>query len=137
MDRREIIMKHYNDPKNRKRISDSSYIVENTSNSSCIDNLDIYIKIKDGAIADIAFDGEACAISISSASIMSDNLKGKSLVDASNYVNNMENMLNGKNYDSDILKEAAIYEYVKDTSRKTCAWLPYEAVKKILTCYKN
>lgn len=137
MDKREIIMEHYSNPRNRKRMNDGSYIVENTRNSSCIDNLDIYLKIEDDIIKDITFDGEACAISISSASIMTDNLIGKKLKDASNYVNNMENMLDGKPYDSDILKDALVYESMKDTSRKTCAWLPYEAVKKVISAYKN
>ena len=47
MDKREVIMDHYSNPRNRKRINDSSYLVENTSNSSCIDNLDIYVKFQE------------------------------------------------------------------------------------------
>lgn len=135
MEKREIIMDHYSNPRNRKRINDGKYIVENTSNSSCIDNLDIYVNIKDDKIEDITFDGEACAISISSASIMTCNLKGKTIKEAIEYINNMEDMLNDKEYNADILKEAVVYEDTKNTSRKTCSWLPYEAVKKILNNY--
>ena len=135
MKKREIIMDHYSNPRNRKRINDGKYIVENTSNSSCIDNLDIYVNIKNDKIEDITFDGEACAISISSASIMTCNLKGKTIKEAIEYINNMEAMLNDKEYNADILKEAVVYEDTKNTSRKTCSWLPYEAVKKILNNY--
>lgn len=135
MEKREIIMDHYSNPRNRKRINDGKYIVENTSNSSCIDNLDIYVNIKNDKIEDITFDGEACAISISSASIMTCNLKGKTIKEAIEYINNMEAMLNDKEYNADILKEAVVYEDTKNTSRKTCSWLPYEAVKKILNNY--
>ncbi len=136
MDKREVIMDHYSNPRNRKRINDSSYLVENTSNSSCIDNLDIYVKFQDDKIEDIAFEGEACAISISSASIMTSNLKGKTVEDAITYITNMEAMLNDKEYNSNVLKEAVVYEDTKNTSRKTCTWLPYAALKKILENYK-
>ena len=136
MDKREVIMDHYSNPRNRKRINDSSYLVENTSNSSCIDNLDIYVKFQDDKIEDIAFEGEACAISISSASIMTSNLKGKTVEDAITYITNMEAMLNDKEYNSNVLKEAVVYEDTKNTSRKTCAWLPYAALKRVLENYK-
>ena len=136
MEKREVIMDHYNNPRNRRRIYDSNYVVENTRNSSCIDNLDVYVKVQNGIIEDVAFDGEACAISISSASIMTSNLKGKTIDEAIEYINNMEAMLSDKEYAEDILNEAIVYEDTKNTSRKNCAWLPYAAVKKILENYK-
>ena len=129
-------MDHYSNPRNRRRINDGKYVVENTRNSSCIDNLDIYVNIQNDKIEDIAFEGEACAISVSSASIMTSNLKGKTVEEAILYIANMEAMLNDKDYNSSILKEAVVYEDTKNTSRKTCAWLPYEAVKKILENYR-
>ena len=136
MEKREVIMDHYNNPRNRRRINDGKYVVENTRNSSCIDNLDIYVNIQNDKIEDIAFEGEACAISVSSASIMTSNLKGKSVLEAINYIENMEAMLNNQDYNANILGEAIVYEDTKNTSRKTCAWLPYEAVKKILENYR-
>ncbi|HIS12770.1 MAG TPA: SUF system NifU family Fe-S cluster assembly protein [Candidatus Onthocola stercoravium] len=136
MEKREVIMDHYSNPRNRRRINDGKYVVENTRNSSCIDNLDIYVNIQNDKIEDITFEGEACAISVSSASIMTSNLKGKTVEEAILYIANMEAMLNDKDYNSSILKEAVVYEDTKNTSRKTCAWLPYEAVKKILENYR-
>ena len=130
MEKREVIMDHYSNPRNRRRINDGKYVVENTRNSSCIDNLDIYVNIQNDKIEDITFEGEACAISVSSASIMTSNLKGKTVEEAILYIANMEAMLNDKDYNSSILKEAVVYEDTKNTSRKTCEWLPYEAVKK-------
>lgn len=135
MEKREVIMDHYSNPRNRRRINDGKYVVENTRNSSCIDNLDIYVNIQNDKIEDITFEGEACAISVSSASIMTSNLKGKTVEEAILYIANMEAMLNDKDYNSSILKEAVVYEDTKNTSRKTCSWLPYEAVKKILNNY--
>ena len=119
MEKREVIMDHYNNPRNRRRIYDSNYVVENTRNSSCIDNLDVYVKVQNGIIEDVAFDGEACAISISSASIMTSNLKGKTIDEAIEYINNMEAMLSDKEYAEDILDEAIVYEDTKNTDRKS------------------
>ena len=135
--KREIIMEHYQNPINRKIINDESYIKVNTANESCIDNIDMYILIKDKIIKDICFDGEACAISISSTSIMIKNLIGKSVSEAKDYINNFINMVNEKNYDKDILNEAYVYEDIyKQSSRKTCATLPYRGILKVLENYE-
>ena len=135
--KREIIMEHYQNPINRKIINDESYEKVNTANESCIDNIDMYILIKDNVIKDICFDGEACAISISSTSIMIKNLIGKSVKEAKEYINNFINMVNEKNYDKDILNEAYVYEDIyKQSSRKTCATLPYRGILKVLEKYE-
>ena len=136
--KREIIMEHYQNPLNRHAIEDDSYIKVNTSNSSCIDNLDIYIKIENDVIKDIAFTGEACAISISSTSIMIENLIGKTIGEAIVIVDNFENMVNEKAYDEKILKNALVYnEIYKQNSRKTCAFLPYRGIRQALAKYKK
>lgn len=136
--KREIILDHYSNPKNRMRTEDPDYIKMNTSNSSCIDNLDIYLKIANDRIDDIVFDGEACAISISSTSIMITNLIGKKVDEALDYINNFEAMIEEKEYNRDTLNEAIVYEDIyKQSNRKTCAFLPYKGIKKALLDYKG
>lgn len=131
--RREIIMEHYQNPRNKKRVEDSSYEKINTNNESCIDNLDIFVKIQDHKIQDITFDGEACAISTSSCSIMLTNLIGKTISEAKEYIKNFENMIDELPYNEEILKEALAYnEIYKQNNRKNCALLPYKGMKKIL-----
>ncbi len=131
--KREIIMQHYMQPEHKQKVEDKNYIKVNTRNASCIDNLDIFIKMEDGKIKDICFDGEACAISTSSTSIMIHNLIGKSSKEAKEFIENFENMLNEKKYDEECLKEANVYnEIYKQGNRKHCAFLPYEGMKKAL-----
>ncbi len=135
--RREIIMEHYKNPQNRHRTEDQKYQFVNTNNASCIDNLDIYVKITNDKIEDICFEGEACAISTSSTSIMIHNLIGKTIKEAQEYIENFENMLEEKEYNEEILKEGNVYnEIYKQGNRKHCAYLPYEGIKKILEQYK-
>lgn len=131
--KREIILEHYQNPLNRHRAEKEGYIKVNTNNASCIDNLDIYIKIKDGIIEDVTFEGEACAISISSTSIMIENIIGKTVEEAKKVIESFENMLNEKDYDKDILQNALVYDDIyKQNSRKNCAYLPYRGLKEAL-----
>ena len=136
--KREIIMEHYQNPLNRRVIEDDSYIKVNTNNASCIDNLDIYIKFEDNVIKDIAFTGEACAISISSTSIMIENLIGKTVDEARIIIDNFENMVNEKEYDESVLNNALVYSDIyKQNSRKTCATLPYRGIRQALDNYQK
>ena len=65
-----IILENYQNPKNRGLVNDDSYKLINTNSESCIDQIDLQIKIENNTIKDIRFDGEACAICTSSTSIM-------------------------------------------------------------------
>ena len=130
--KREIIMENYMHPMNRRR-SDESYKKMNTANSSCIDNIDIYVKFKDDVIEDITFEGEACAISISATSIMINNLIGKTKKEALEYIKEFYNMTEGKEYNSETLKEAMVYDDIyKQGNRKTCATLPFRGIEKAI-----
>ena len=130
--KREIIMENYMHPINRRR-SDDSYRKTNTANSSCIDNIDIYVKFKNELIEDITFEGEACAISISATSIMINNLIGKTKDEALKYIKEFYNMTDGKEYDGELLQEGIVYEDIyKQGNRKTCATLPFRGIEKAI-----
>ena len=131
--RREIILDNYQNPTNRGLVNDSHYIKENTNNESCIDNLDIEMKIENDIIRDIRFDGEACAISTSATSIMIKTLIGKTTTQARKILQNYDNMIMEKEYNEDILGELIVYDEIyKQPNRKTCALLPRNAIVKIL-----
>ena len=105
----------------------------NENNGSCIDNLNFYIKIEDNIIKDIKFEGEACAISMASSSIATENLIGKNVAEAISYINDFENMINQKPYDEESLNEACAFcDIYKQNNRKNCAFLPYRGLKNYL-----
>ena len=131
--RREIILDNYQDPMNRGLIEDDSYIKTRTSSESCIDDLSFMMKIEDGVVKDIRFDGEACAISTSATSIMIRSLIGKSVEDARKILTNYSNMINEKEYDEELLGELVVYDEIcKQPNRKNCALLPENAIDKML-----
>ena len=75
----ENIIDHYTNPKNFKVIKDAKYKGK-FSNLSCGDEVEIYLTTdKDGNISDIGFQGSGCALSIATISILSEELKGKSI----------------------------------------------------------
>ena len=130
---REIILDNYQNPMNRGLKKDSSYIKENTNNESCIDNIDIEMKVEDDIIKDIRFDGEACAISTSATSIMIRSLIGKNVSEARKILQNYKNMIDEKEYDKDMLGELYVYNEIgKQPNRIKCALLPYNAICKML-----
>ena len=117
--RREIILDNYQDPYNKGLVDDKSYIKVNQSSDNCIDNLDFMLKVSDGIITDIRFDGEACAISTSATSIMIRSLIGKSLEDAKNIISNYKKMINEEEYDATLLGELNVYDEIcKQPNRK-------------------
>ena len=132
--KRSIILDNYQNPYHRERHDDEEgYIKINSRNVSCIDNIDLYVKMKDDKIESISFDGEACVISISSTSIMSSLLEGKTIDEAIEIIKNYDNMREEKDYDKDILEEALVYDDVaRQPSRKKCATLTWHGLYKKL-----
>ena len=131
--KRTIILENYQNPKHKGLIDDSSYKKINTNSESCIDEIDLMMKIEDGKITDVRFDGEACAICTSSTSIMTTLLIGKTLKEADYIIDNFENMIEEKEYDSDVLGEAIVYDDIaKQPNRKKCALLTWMGAKKIV-----
>ena len=131
--KREILFDNYTNPYNKVDNEIDGYLKVNSNNESCIDNIDIYLKIEDKTIKDIKFKGEACAISTASTSIMIKNMIGMSVEDGIKYVNNFLNMINEEPYDDTNFEEALVFEETyKQASRKTCATLPYRGIIKLL-----
>lgn len=131
--KRAIILENYQNPHNRGLTHDCSYISINTNSKSCIDEINLELKIEDDIIKDIKFDGEACAICTSSTSIMTKTLIGKKVSAAKEIIENFENMIDEKEYNEEILGEAIVYSDIsKQPNRKNCALLTWKGTKKVL-----
>ena len=131
--KRTIILDNYENPFNKGLTNNNDYVKINANNDSCIDNFDLELKLVDGVIKDIHFDGEGCAISTSSTSVLLKLVIGKTKEEALKIINEYENMINEKEYDESILEEANAYsEIYKQPSRKKCALLSYVNLKEYL-----
>ena len=132
--KRSIILDHYQNPRNKSLVEDDSYIFENMNNTSCIDEVNVQIKFnEEGIVEDVRFDGEACAMCTSSASIMVETLIGKTIDEVKEILKNFSNMIDEKEYNGDILEEAIVYDDVyKQPNRKKCVLLPWWGIEKAL-----
>ena len=132
--RREIIMDNYMYPYHKEVPSNKEeYIKVNSNNESCIDNIDMYLKVKYNIIKKVYFDGEACAICTSSTSIIVKSLIGKSVDEAKNIIKNYQNMINEEDYNPEVLGELnAFDEIYLQPARKNCALLSSKSAVKIL-----
>lgn len=92
----EVILDHGRHPRNCRRVDDHSHEAEG-DNPMCGDRLSVYLKIDDdGTIRDAAFQGRGCAISIASASIMTEMLPGLSEADARRLFDNFHLLVTGQ-----------------------------------------
>ena len=130
--KRDIILDHYQNPVNRGLTDEEGYIRVNTRNSSCVDNIDMMVKIENGVVVDARFDGEACAICTSATSMLVRAILGKSMDEVVKIVDNFSRMINEKEYDKDVLGELIVYDDIyKQPARKTCATLFARGIGKM------
>lgn len=134
--KRDIIIDHYQYPRNKKSVVDAYYHVKHNASDSCIDDFKVFIKFEGDKILDVYYDGIGCAISTSSTSIFSQMLKNKSISFALNLIKNYEQMLDGKEYDEDILEELVVFENLyKQANRIKCGLIGINTMKEIIEEY--
>lgn len=130
---REIIMDHYQHPRNKKEIDDSRYITIHMDSASCIDDIYIHLLVENDIVKECFWHGNSCAISAASTSIMTCLIKGKSLKEAKNIMDNFNRMINSKSYDENVLGEAiAFINTNRQPSRIGCATIGWRGFNQAL-----
>lgn len=136
--KRAIIIDNYENPFHKEIKDEIGFIKANTHNESCIDNIDLYVKVEDDKIIDAYFDGEACAITTSATSIMLKNIIGKTKEEARELIREYYHMINEEEYQETKLSELNVYNDIsRQPSRKKCAMLPFETLEKTLKIYEE
>ncbi len=135
--KREIIIDNYENPYHKEK-KDNDFIKANTHNESCIDNIDLFVKIEDDVIVDAYFDGEACAITTSATSIMLKKIIGLRVNEARELMGEYIHMIREEGYDKELLGELnAYYDISRQPSRIKCAMLPFDTLEKTLKIYEE
>jgi nitrogen fixation NifU-like protein len=103
----EVILDHGRNPRNHRHPADANREAHG-NNPICGDTLVVYLAVaEDGVIRDAAFEGNGCAISIASASMMTDMLKGKTEVQARALFENFHDMCTKDDFDLAALDDDA------------------------------
>ncbi len=131
---RTVIMDHYKNPKNKGLKNTDPYHLVHLTNPSCGDDLRVEIIVQDGKVIDVRQDGKGCSICLSSASVMSELLKGKTVEEAHDLIESFYSMVKGEELpDEDKLEEAIAYKGVRDfPARIKCATLAWKCVEKAI-----
>lgn len=132
----EIIMDHNRSPRNYGSMDNPTVELEGF-NPLCGDQIKVFVLLDEDKIIDIVFDGIGCAISKSSASIMTVELKGKTISDAQAIFDAFRLMITGKDLDDDTLDVLGDVEVLggitKYPARIKCASLAWHTVNSALT----
>jgi len=89
---REVILDHYRNPRNRGRLESPDATAEGV-NPLCGDEITIDVTISDGVVTGVAVEGQGCSISQSSASMMSEAIKGKTREEIDDLVKRFRTMM--------------------------------------------
>src|SRR5262245_12891012 len=135
---REVILDHYQSPRNRGRLASPDVATEG-SNPLCGDEIEVSLAIADDRIADVAFQGRGCSISQASASMMTESIKGKSLADAAAMLGSFKSMMTEPNaaVNAETLGDLEALQGVsRFPVRLKCAILPWIVLKEGLESYR-
>jgi len=134
----EVILDHGKNPRNHGVLENYDYEAEGY-NPMCGDKLTVYVKVnQDAIIDDISFEARGCAISIASASIMSEIVKGKTIDEVNSLFDYFHKLCTGEetqqtnHLDDDIEKLKVMSGVNKFPSRIKCATMSWHAVKTAL-----
>lgn len=135
----EIILDHYRKPKNRAPSLDGESVHVHHSNPLCGDEMDLRIRVVDGVLDGIVFDGEGCSISQASASVMTGVVGGRELDDVLDLAEQFRLMMHGQSPARlDDLEDAIAFEGVaKFPVRVKCALLGWMAVRDAVETHQE
>lgn len=128
---RSVIMDHYKTPRNKGVLEESSVTID-MNNPTCGDVIHLTMKVEDGKVQDVKFEGEGCSISMASASMMTQMLKGKTEEEALQLGNIISEMMLGNDYDTsiDLGDIEALSGVAKFPARIKCATLAWKAMEQ-------
>ncbi|MEN1969765.1 Fe-S cluster assembly sulfur transfer protein SufU [Lentibacillus sp. N15] len=129
---RKVIMDHYKNPRNKGAVAGDALTVD-MNNPTCGDRIQLQLQVEDGIVTDAKFNGEGCSISMASASMMTQAIKGKHIQDALQMSKTFSDMMLGEDVDMDEAgfdDVAALQGVSQFPARIKCATLAWKAMEK-------
>lgn len=127
---RRVIMDHYKNPRNQGTLDDEAVTV-NLNNPTCGDRIQLQMQLEDGIVKQAKFSGEGCSISLSSASMMTEAVKGKTYEEALALADKFSEFIKGEDVEFEELEDIeALSGVSKFPARIKCATLAWNALRK-------
>ncbi|MBP1154560.1 MULTISPECIES: Fe-S cluster assembly sulfur transfer protein SufU [unclassified Paenibacillus] len=126
---RRVIMDHYKNPRNRGSFEGESVSID-LNNPTCGDKIQLQMQVEDGKVKAAKFLGDGCSISLSSASMMTDAVKGKTLEEALEMAEKFSGLMKGEAVEFEYEDLEALSGVNKFPARIKCATLAWNALRK-------
>jgi nitrogen fixation NifU-like protein len=126
---RRVIMDHYKNPRNRGTF-DKDAVTIDLNNPTCGDRISLQLQVEEGVVKAAKYVGEGCSISMSSASMMTDSVKGKTLNEALKMAENFSSLMKGQPVEFEYEDIEALSGVNKFPARIKCATLAWNALRK-------
>lgn len=124
----QVIMDHNKRPRNFRDMPEANHMAHG-NNPLCGDALVVYVKLDGDVIEDVSFKGSGCAISMASASLMTESLKGKTLEQAEQLYDQVHRALTGESEGGQLSGKLEVLAGVKEfPARVKCATLSWHTV---------
>jgi len=123
----QLLLDHNKSPRNFRVLPDANRIAQGT-NPICGDNYTVYARMDGDVVQELTFQGSGCAISKAAASLLTENLKGKTRAEVKAMFDNVRDLITTGHSHGDLGKLAALSGVHKFPARVKCALLPWHAV---------
>jgi len=131
----EVVLDHSRKPRNFRALEGANRKAEGY-NPLCGDKVTIYLRLEDGRVADISFQGSGCAISTASASILTETLKGKTEQEVEDLFERFHDLVTGESRDESDEPDLGKLEVFSGVSefpaRVKCATLSWHTLRAAL-----
>lgn len=127
---RRVIMDHYKNPRNRGKFEEGALTID-LNNPTCGDRISLQLQVEDDIVKNARFTGEGCSISMSSASMMTEAVKGRTVGEALELADRFSSLMKGESVEFDDYEDIEALSGVnKFPARIKCATLAWNALKK-------
>nr|NNM91620.1 SUF system NifU family Fe-S cluster assembly protein [Bacilli bacterium] len=127
---REVIMDHYMHPRNQGQIEGDALSID-LKNPTCGDEITLQLHVEDGVVQDVRFKGAGCSISMASASMMTEAVRGKSVEEAMKISDEFRKLMKGEEANEELLDDLeALSGVCRFPARIKCATLAWNALDK-------
>lgn len=130
----EVILDHSRQPRNFRALPDATGRAEGY-NPLCGDRLTVFVRLQDGLLAEVTFSGSGCAISMASASLLTEAVKGRTRGEAEDLCRTFHDLVTGQGPPPDLgrLGKLAAFQGVREFPvRVKCATLPWHTLRAAL-----
>ncbi len=128
----EVILDHNRSPRNFQKNPAGSTHHAHGFNPVCGDEFTVHLRVVDGVIQDIGYEGAGCAISTASTSLMTEALKGKTVQEAESLFQNVHHLLMRDGQAGEVGKLKVLAGVHDHPARVKCASLPWHTLRAAL-----